>query len=320
MNDLFPKLLRHFDRTPDGRGEVWITCPVCGKDHKHCSFNELGWHCFHCGAGGRLSSLARFSGLSNPDRAQLPPPSPPPPPATPWLAQAAARIARSMAHPERVAAWQRYKPLSRETLDRWQFGYGTLPFQDAHGRWYESSTAWLTVPLYEHGQVVGLRGRNTGTVGPKWISATGTRYVLWGVEHVRPGSVVWLCENYVDAAWLMQEHPDMAAVALGGATTWRLEWGEQLAQRRPALVVVALDNDLAGQAQGRMLADLRAEWHAAHPDLPTSKTWLNGPRIANDLLKRGLAVRLFRWPDHAPAKAGVDWLLQEEQCTKMNAI
>ncbi len=308
---IYADLQAYFQVQPDRRGWCHIVCPFCGKGNRHCAFSKHGFRCLFCGAHGSLTRLAQRVHLAT-DADWAPKPRQIPPPVIPWQANAVERIARAMCHPERIARWSAYKPLNVETLDKHCFGYGRLPFRGKNGRWYESKTEWLIVPLFENGVIVGLRGRNVGNEGPKWISATGTRYVLWGIDYVRSEAPVWVCENYVDAAWLMQEHPDMCAVALGGATTWRSEWADQLAARRPGPIVVALDNDLAGQAQGALYETLRAQWRAEHPDL-VEPTWLNGPRIANDLLAHGLTVRLFRWPPHAPAKAGVDWLLMQER-------
>lgn len=308
--DIYAQLQTHFNVVEDRRGWCHIVCPFCGKGNRHCAFSARGFRCLVCGAHGSLYKLANHIHMTSDIVRTSPPPQPAL--AVPWLANALTRVIRAMHHPERVARWSAYKPLTLATLNKHYFGYGRLPFRGHNGQWYESKNEWLIVPLFEKGAIVGLRGRNVNTHGPKWISATGTRHVLWGLEYVQPGSVVWICENYVDAAWLAQDHPDMCAVALGGATTWRFEWALRLADKKPRLVIVALDNDLAGQAQGKMYDNLRAQWRAAHPDL-VEPVWLNGPRIANDLLAVGLTVRLFRWPEHAPAKAGVDWLLAQEK-------
>lgn len=317
LDHLFERLCNHYQARPDRRGWCHIDCPFCGKEDKHFGFRARGYKCVVCGAHGGLKRLADVAGLlydGRPTTWERPAPVFVPPVAplvAPWLAGAASRIARTLAHPGRVAAWGAYKPLAKRTLDRWQFGLGLLPFQGYDEQWYESQAAWLTVPLYdEHDAVCGLRGRNLGKKGPKWISATGTHYNLWGLQNGPLKSDVWICENYVDAAWLMERHPDLSAVALGGAATWQPSWGDQLAAQDPRLVVVALDNDLAGQASGALYQQLAAERHAQYPTLP--EIMPNGPRIANDLLARGLTVRLYNWPAEAPAKAGVDWLLEQE--------
>lgn len=316
--DLYTDLQDYYGVRPDRRGWCHITCPFCGKENRHCAFSDRGFKCVVCGAHGGLRVLADRLDLNVSVDYVAPPPKPKP--VVPWRQFIVERIGQEMRHEQRISAWQAYKPLKAETLFRHCFGYGTLPFEGQDGLWYESKSLWLIVPLWENGEVVGLRGRTP--IGEKritkdgkeikWISATGTRYVLWGVDAVQPGATVWITENYVDAAWLMERHPDQCAVAIGGATTWQSAWGDALAAKQPGLVIVALDNDLAGQATGATQARLRAQWHAEHPELPEPTTWLAGPRIANDLLARGLSVRLFQWPANAPDKAGVDWLLQQE--------
>jgi len=315
LDDLFLRLRDFYQVSPDRRGWCHTDCPFCGKGDKHFAFQALGYKCVVCGAHGGLRKLAQVAGLlqlgaASPRRV-VAAPVPVAVQAAPWLGTAASRISQSLAHPGRLAAWAAYKPLSRATLDRWQFGLGKLPFVGNDGEWYESRSSWLTVPLYgPTGAVCGLRGRNLGTQGPKWISATGSHYHLWGLQNGPLKPVVWLCENYVDAAWLMERHSDLSAVALGGATTWQPAWGEALAAQQPDLVIVALDNDLAGQATGPLYRRLSDERRIAHPDLPALVP--NGPRIANDLIALGLTVRLFQWPAKAPAKAGVDWLIEQE--------
>ncbi len=310
--DLYADLTARYPAArPNRRGEVFIPCPWCGKEGKHFSFSPRGGHCFVCGQGGSLATVAAQLGM----RAAQPytPPAVEIRVAAPWQREAAEIIARSLAHPDRLARWAAYKPLKAETLNRHQFGLGKLPFQRADGSWYWSQSEWLTVPLYAGDQLVGLRGRNLGSQGPKWISATGTRYVLWNLAAVTPGSIVWICENYVDAAWLMERHPDFVGVALGGATTWQAEWAEALAARRPRLVVVATDNDLAGQATGAALRRLQEAWQVAHPQLAANVPQPNGPKIANSLLAAGCAgVSVFRWPATAPDKADIGWLLANE--------
>ena len=325
------------DRFPDAqrdrRDNVFIPCPWCGKEDRHFSFSPRGGHCFVCGGGGSLWAVAERLGLRLPDREvldlrqrqrrsplrqQAEPTSPKP--AAPWMALGSAD--RSRARWPTPGAWppgprtspSRLRPSSDTTS-----ASRACPSGGLSGNWYWSSTYWLTVPLYapaasgagraEPGRLVGLRGRNLDPHGkPKWISATGTSYVLWNLAGVRHGGAVWICENYVDAAWLMERHPHLDAVALGGAAHWREEWAAQLAARQPLFAVVALDNDLAGQARGSLGSQLRyARRTEGMPDMP-----LNGPKIANSLAEAGLPAHLLEWPDHAPAHADVGWLLEHE--------
>ena len=293
------------------RGEKIICdCPFCDDTHKHFAYSKKGWYkCVRCNThGGNLRKLAEMLRLEIGE--YVPPRSVErkEPEIARWRLNPWELLRRYKAHPRRITAWQSYKPLTAETIERHRLGYGSLPFQRDDDSWYMSRSQWLIVPLYEDGALVALRGRNTGTRGPKWISATGSNYALWNVENVTPDSICWLTENYVDAAWLMQEHPDWSAVATGGVTNWRTAWAKQMADRRPALVVVALDNDLVGNGGRAHRKQLIRAWKTAHPGIAVPNA--NGPIIANDLIHNGLKTRLFRWPDNAPEKAGLDWILQ----------
>lgn len=313
MTDLLQSILyRYPGIEPDRRNEYHVDCPFCGKEaargQTHFSFSAKGYNCFVCDSNGGLAKLAEHLRIDDTTIAPAPQRRPQMPQnVIPWRVTPEHTLNALTGVPVRFDAWKRYKPLTSATIDRYQLGYGRLPFCGKDNRWYDSKQAWLTVPLFEHGQLVGLRGRNLTNQGPKWISATGSAYTLWNVENVRAGDIVWLTENYVDAMWLMQVHPEWRAVAIGGATTWQRRWGEMLAERKPGRVIVALDNDLAGQASGQVYRQLCDEWQRDRPGMRIPEP--NGPKIANALLERGLDAVLFKWPDKAPVKAGVDWLL-----------
>ena len=323
---LFDKVHAVLHGTPNRRGFYNADCPFCGKPAKPGQ-NHFGYsydactgmgryHCFVCRARGTLSDLAThiWGGGRDlcPDTASYTPlvrlPKSERKLVPRWREHPDQLLAGYRSHPQRFVAWRRYKALTEETVTRFDFGLGRLPFQREDGTWYLSRQAWLIVPLWEDGQLVGLRGRNCTTVGPKWIAATGTTYTLWGVDSVRPGTITWLCENYVDAAWLMQERPEWCAVAIGGATTWQAEWAEKLAARQPEMVIVALDNDLPGQATGALRRKLERAWVQQRGTEPPPA---NGPKIANSLLRAGVNAVLFKWPDSAPVKAGLDWVLEQ---------
>jgi hypothetical protein len=232
---------------------------------------------------------------------------PPPKPIVRWRLNPAKLLAQYHDNPARFARWREYKPVTEETIERFGFGLGRLPFQDEAGQWYMSKTEWLTVPVYDAGNLVALRGRNLTNKGAKWICATGSDVALWNVDGVRAGSTVWLCENYVDAALLMQKYPKWDAVSIGGSTTWRRKFAHQLAARRPAQIVVALDNDLPGNGGGARREQWLEEWRAQHPHAKPPDA--NGPKIVEELRLSGVPALLFDWPDNAPQKAGLDWTL-----------
>lgn len=312
-SELFDQVQSALDGTPNKRGWYDADCPNCGKPaargQTHFGYNEAGAaRCFVCGWRGDLRAVAALLRLELGEYVPIPRKAKPAAPVARWRLNPDELLRRCQDHPQRLARWQAYKPLTLATLDKHGFGLGRLPFLDDNDQWYMSRTDWLTVPLYEAGELVGLRGRNLTEHGPKWISANGTSYTLWNASNVLAGSVCWLCENYVDAAWLMQECPEFSAVAIGGATTWQRKWADLLYMQSPRLVVVALDNDLPGQATGPLRNALEAEWITDHNTEPPAA---NGPKIANSLLEFGIKTVLFRWPDNAPVKAGIDWALNQ---------
>jgi hypothetical protein len=319
MDRLFDIVHRQLQGEPNRRGFYNADCPFCGKPAKpgqnHFGYSYDGrtqsgrYNCFVCSARGSLAKLADHLLLDTGGYAPIHRvPEPELKPVARWRSSPDTLLDRYRNHLHRFDAWRRYKPLMAQTIARFDFGLGRLPFQREDGSWYLSHQEWLTVQLWEDGQLVGLRGRNRTQSGPKWISATGTAYTLWGVDFVRPGAVTWLCENYVDAAWLMQEHPDWCAVAIGGATTWKPEWADMLAARKPDTVIVALDNDLPGQATGTLRRKLERAWIQQRGTEPPPA---NGPKIANALQRAGVPAVLFKWPDAAPVKAGLDWVLEQ---------
>ena len=323
---LYDELIKHFGAQPDRRDDVHVDCPACGKQAKrgqrHFAFSPRGAKCWVCDYRATLRGLARRVGASadaddsmrqhyeerrrEMERERQSRPLPP------WRERAVAALSHYAQHPQKYDLWQRYKPLFEQTIDRHKFGAGKLPFSSKNGQgWYMSKNDFLIVPLFERGELVGLRGRNLTSDGPKWLSASGTKYTLWNVENVPMGAVVWITENYVDAAMLMERYPEYHAVAMGGASNWRDEWTEQVAALSPTLVAVCLDNDLAGQASGKTLQRLQAERKAEAklrgvelPDIEPA-----GPKIANRLLQAGVTVKLWRWDDEAPAKADLCDLL-----------
>jgi len=308
--NLFAEVQSRLGGEENRRGWYDVPCPQCGKEPKrgqvHFGYREQGGRCWVCGWGGGLRELAELLDMDSSDYV---------PPVRDAVIKEVARwrmnpwalLAKYKDHPQRADRWAGYKPLTVETLDRHGFGLGRLPFQHPDDSWYMSKSDWLIVPVYEDGALVALRGRNLTDRGPKWISATGSQYALWNVDNVPAGSICWVCENYVDAAWTMQAHPEWSAVAIGGATTWKREWAARLADRSPAQVIVALDNDLTGNGGGKRREAWEADWKQDHPGL--NPPIANGPKIVSDLQATGLAVRLFEWPENAPQKAGVDWAL-----------
>lgn len=317
MTDLFDAIHAHLQGTKTRRGWYDADCPNCGKEaargQTHFGYSATGGKCFVCGYSAGLPRLAELLRLDTPGDYVAPVRiEQPVKEIARWRLNPWKLLAGYREHPERLDRWAAYKPLTPDSIETHDLGFGRLPFQRADGEWYMSRGEWLTVPVHEDGALVGIRGRNITDSGPKWISAAGSNYALYNVENVQPGQPCFVCENPADALWLEQAHSDWSAVATHGATTWRREWAERLAAQRPGLVVVALDKDLPGNGGGNLRDELIAEWIATHPrnsKIPIA----NGPKIANDCIRAGLRTILFQWPDSAPAKSGLDWALSQPQ-------
>lgn len=306
--ELFAGLCQAVGGHPDRRGHVHITCPECGKEVKrgqtHCSFSARGVHCFVCGYSASLQKLAEALGARPLQPARIHQPRQEPPKPRQWQ-QAPERYLQAFLEAlDRVEAWQRYKPLTLESISRWQLGVGVLPSsQCSHRR--------LIYPLLEAGRIVGFRGRAIRCDCPKWLTAGGSLTMLWGLELVTSGCDILVVENPVDAMLAMQVEPTAVAVgSTAGAATWRDEWTAGLVERRPRRVLVWLDHDLAGNGSRYHHAELVAAWRVRNPTakrLPCA----NGPKICNRLLAAGLRASLYQWPAGTPPKADLGSLLTQ---------
>lgn len=296
------------------RNRRWIdiNCPFCGaesdRNNPRFSFSEKGYNCFVCSAHGNLFDLAKalnvpgFDGMSELPPYTPPPrkpkPEPEPPPA--WLEKAEELVEIYRSHVDRDHAWAEYKPLSPGTLDRHSMGLGHLPGARV-------GAERLVVPLYDGGRVVGLVGRSTDGSEPKWLAAKGSKRNLWNLENVRGGfHPVWVMENYADAALLMQEEPSFDAVATGMARGLRKDEVAFIKERGVKLVVVAMDNDLAGQADGELRQKLRDEWIAERGVEPPLGA---GFKTRNVVVEAGINVALINWED-MPAKMDIGAYIQ----------
>lgn len=318
QTDLLGLLDNHFNIAPDRRGERHVDCPFCGKSAKrgqtHFSFSSKGYKCHVCGEGGGLVKLASHLGLDGTIPTAPTPPRPrresqKPKDDTPpvWRTDsphADLLVKGYTSDPRRYELWQAYKPLSEQTIDRWGLGLGKLPGQ---------TTPRLILPVRQNGQVVHLRGRlpkdDTSDL-PKWLAAKGSTATLFNLDGLRPGHKLVILENPIDAALVMQEFPELDAVApTNGAGSWQDEWTEVIASIAPSQIIVAYDNDLAGQANPVTAWRLKKDWQTKHPGRKPPRP--NGPKLVKKLRKTGLKVSLWRWSDDTPAKGDMGWLLEQ---------
>lgn len=318
MLDLFEMVHGDLGGVPNGRGWYDATCPFCGKEYKerqtHFGYSGTSYRCFVCGAGGNLKELADHLRLDTrevkPVRRHDPVAAKP---VARWRRNPDRLLEQYHSHPDLYGAWFSHKPLKRETVDRFGFGLGRLPYlrRGTEDDWYMDDHNRLIVPLYHDGQLVGIKGRaiEANDKGPKWISASGSLLPPFGLDSLKPGKVIWIVENYVDAAWMMQENPEFYAVGLGGVTNWKPSYSFEVARAKPKLVIVALDNDLPGQAQGELRKRLEAEWRADPNHKGQSPPASEAVKRVREFREMEVPVEMFDYGPQAPAKAGIDWIL-----------
>lgn len=300
---MIEQLAAHTHAVLDRRSrEYHITCPECGAQsrpaHPHCSFSAHGWHCFVCGAGGSLADLARKVNLQG-DYSPTPAPRPQPERPRSWMADPELLLRRYESHPRRFELWQAHKPVSEDTIRRMRLGVGVLPSSKcAHMR--------LIVPIISGSLVVGLRGRRIDCSCSNWTVAAGTvldNLPLYNQDALRPGSVVWIVENCVDAL-LIGDHTPYTGVATYSVSYWRDEWLETLRRSQPEMIFVCYDNDIPGQGGGLCHEEFAREWLQTHPRLPEPA----GPKLANRLRAAGLPAILYDW-GRAPHKSDIGTII-----------
>lgn len=253
-------------------------CPFCGKEAKrrqtHFSYCEDGFICFVCEARGSLRALAEHLRL---DTSDYQPPAPKSRKRKPRVGRVYPRslVERYQTDPRRFQYWEEYRGLNAETVERYGLGMGQLP-GGHHTR--------LIVPVVYAGRCWGLRGRALNPHDkPKWMNAKGSisRFYAPGL---RRKSTLWLLENCADVLLLKQMYPEYDAGApTTGAGAWLDEWTIALQSFNPELVIVAYDNDEAGQrAATKRLDEFKRAGICA-----VRFEWSDGDTDMGDLLMKG---------------------------------
>lgn len=293
METLFQSLVTFLSADVDRRGEAHFTCPSCGHESSpkrpHCSFNEHGWHCFPCGAGGGIRQLADLVKLPEYQRvAETRVNHPKPKQTWSWFTRADEIISGFESHPLRFELWGNHKNTSIETVKRHRFGVGVLPASKCrHDR--------LIVPIFVGSECVGLRGRQLSCDCGKWLTSGGTvlkNLPLYGDDALTANCVVWIVENCVDARNIYAR-TGFTGCAIYSVSYWREEWIETLRAAHPRTIVIALDNDLVGNGGAQRRSEFFEMWKSKHPTggIPESA----GIRIVNTLLQAGLPAILYDW-------------------------
>ena len=225
-------------------------CPYCGKDNErdfHSSFGQIfpdsgwGFKCFVCGETASIWSLAKYLGVDTGStfERKITVRKPVQKVDPYWFSQRRNVLNFVTHQPDRYEAWYGYKRLSEHIVDEYQLGTGVLVgtrFKDRR----------LITPFLENDDPVWFRGRSDSQ---GWIGSVGVspRDIALPLVNKVPenAEMVLMTENYVDGI-LVNEHTPYAAVSVLGVSYWFPHWQEQLIAKRPKLVVVAFDADLAG--------------------------------------------------------------------------
>lgn len=344
MPDILDALCAHLHTDIDRHGRAHADCPFCGALSRNRSGgaafhfylydlpHRRGAVCWSCGWRGSLVALARELDVagedSRPVRAEYMRPTPPWERISDSLAVWRRYVLNDARHPQIVSRWQAYKPLTVESITTHALGVSKVPFWDeARHCWKESRYPRLLIPLVVDDRIVGFRGRayDPHDTGPKWLTASCSETVLVGLEDVRTDQHVIWCENLVDRLLALQVEPSVAVVTSGGLT-WRQEWIDELAAKRPRSVVLWFDHDLSGNGsryhQAEWITAWRTEMEQRRADNPAlaarpfpSPPEPRGPIIANALLKAGVRASVYAWPRHTPRGADLGWALMQERET-----
>lgn len=288
--DDYAQLCHGLSARPDGKGEVYVACPNCGKGDRHFSFNQRSGFCFRCGFKTGLHKLRQML-LGDRVLDFAPPPAPRPRRPPRWLPDADS-IANSLAsQPGTISAWQSYKPVPVDAIADFRLGWGVFP-----GGLWDSSNHYrcrhrrLIVPLTLGGRVVGFRCRAVECGCAKWLSPGGSRLTLFNAENVIPGRLLFIVENPIDAILLHYTH-HQPAVATLGVTIWKIPYTRLVTAASHRLV--AYDNDPSGCTTD---PEKLAEWTRHHPDLDPP---LRGFWLADKLSGQHLPTDVFDW-SHYP--------------------
>lgn len=305
--DLFWQLVRftncqNIRRDQTDNPQAHIQCPACHQDK--FDFSPHGAHCFRgsCGYSASIYGFAERIGYHSGNSYTSPfaPPKRDRAPAR-WQQNPQFYLDQYISAPDTLERWQAYKPVSLDTIIQYRLGVGVLPASRCKHR-------RLIVPLFEEDRIVGFRGRALDCKCLKWLTGGSSKTILFGIDRVCRGDIVYWFENMVDAALLMQVSAQgyKAVAGTAGAGTWK-DFIAPLAAKQPGLVIVALDNDLAGQPSKSVRETLIAEHIQKHGAPPTEG--LNGAKIANALARARVPVTMWRWSEEAPAKADGFYLL-----------
>jgi hypothetical protein len=197
------------------------------------------WHCFRCDASGYVDGLVgiktgwdrhkvvaflhKHQAYDDPNAVRHVP-------------RPAAPVDLREYMGKRHPYFSKERHLTNETLDRYNIGYDK-----------ERSVA--IIPMYDaHHTLVAYKQRGVDHRYYKEIAVTKDR-AFFGIDKIKPKSIVWLCEGEFDAVFVDQclrsAFPHQGAIALSGKYLDERRLSALIALQ-PVLFVDALDNDEEG--------------------------------------------------------------------------
>lgn len=238
-------------------------------------------------------------------------------------------------HQAVVMAWQTYKPLTEETIMRYQLGFGALPpiSLQPHRYTMRCNHRRLVYVNRENDarQAVGFRGRQyecscfrdkAGDL--KWLTVQGCTVWLDGLHDLRlaHGKHIIVCENPIDRYLAMQMMPEIYALApTAGAGTWRDDWSKAIAAANPKSVLVWFDNDLIGnpneETKIRQIEDWRQGYRQKTGNEPSPDQLryhadkAQAPKIVESLRRLHVAADCWKWASKSPIHADLGWYLTQ---------
>lgn len=291
-------------------------CPFCKDQRRQISAAHAtrGFRCFKCGWHDAEEIMAAL-GITDFQIARWTPPAPrddrDQAPPRRWQANPQAYQDRFLGHLDRIRLWQAYKPLSLESISRFQLGVGVVPSVECrHPR--------LIYANLESGAPAGFRGRRLKCDCPqKWVTAAGSGIWLAGAHLLRPGAKVLRVENWIDAILCMQRWPGCVAVAsTGGAEGWTRAMLDQIIASQPAGVKDLGDNDHACLPNAETIEYIRTVINPERQQRGKKPLRISGAwrRHADYMRAAGVRVTHHIWPPGTPYKYDPGQMLIDEGC------
>lgn len=308
---------------PTQSGFHVLDCPYCGGRRKGGVKPGRGYKCLVC--DNKLTTeddwLDLAARLSTPIQIDAKPKPKAAAKAMLWQDDPGLWQSRLTSHPDLISAWQAYKPVSQESIMRYQLGYGVMPPVSRGVYTCGCNHPRLTYANIENidGKPTAFRGRaTTCQCAEKWLTIKGASAWLWNSHNLKQARGRWVVqtENPIDAILLMQARPNVYAVAgTAGASTWLDVWSHQIGAARPLGFISALDNDLIGNPTPQTRAVLLALWVLKmtmrdNPPTPhmieLQRTKAMGPKVAASVRAAGVARSLaYQWTEGTKPKMDI---------------